>query len=553
MSHDSFAPGIRTRWSFILVLLLGLVPGAPGTTYYVSSASGRDTNSGLSVKLAWNTIARVNQAKLGAGDFVLFKRGEVWRETLTPSASGSTGKPITFGAFGRGPKPVISGSDLVSKERWVRGDQGRWYVGNLKSCPIALWESERLMLRVDRKEQLSSGSVWWCDQEDERAYLLASAPPARVEVQAREVNIDNHEQSHIVYDSLDLRHARQALRLYSWSVRVRDITLENSSISTGSPAPYGNMSAGVYASVHSGSLEEIIIQHNSFVPYPSGLEHWGVYFVQGVNGFRIVNNTLAPAGEDAITVWHSENGVISGNSGGGNGENTVDVKDSHDIVISENRGDRDGEYNIVVHGVDAGSATYNIIVEKNRCTHGGQAGELTAGIVLLFTRNSVVRNNVVEEARGAGIFLNDRGLGSGNEVSFNLLRNNGTHQRTGAITLEDVFDAHIHHNTVDLQGSGGFAVLLEGGPHTGKINVSSNALFPGNGKMVNVSARAEPAFIADQNIYFSAGNERFVWCTEQYSFSEWQAKTYQDSHSWIEDPSQFRTELSRFEPEPTHH
>jgi hypothetical protein len=484
---------------------------------------------------------------------VLFRRGGLWHETLRPPSSGAKDKVINFGAFGDGPMPVISGSDPVPVKDWRSSDDRLEYLEDVKTAPAAVWLGRVRLARVEQKEKLTSPSAWWYDAEKKRLYVLMGPGTRELEIQIRDFNIDNREQSHIVYDGFDLRHAREGLRLAAWSSQVRDVTLQNSSVSTEQSAPHGTMSAGVYATVGSGSLNEITIQNNSFIPNPRGLEHWGVYFVQGVNGFKIVKNTFSPAGEDAITVWHSQNGVISENSGGGNGENTIDVKDSHDIVISQNRGEGDGEYNIVVHGVDVGSATYNIVVEKNRCTRGGQARELTAGIVLLFTRNSVVRNNMVEEARGAGIFLNDRGVGSGNEVSFNLLRNNGTHQRTGAITLEDVFDAHIHHNTVAFQGSSGFAVLLEGGPHTGKINVSNNALFPGNGHMVSVSSQAGAAFIADGNTYYSTGDERFVWGKEQYSFSEWQANTDQDSHSRIADASQFRVELSLSEAGPTQH
>ena len=352
-----------------LLLFLALARGSEAATYYVCASGGDDAASGQSAAAAWQTLERVNRARLLPGDSVLLKRGEVWHEELKPPASGSVGDPITFGAYGEGARPVIS--------------------GRLKGA---------------------SGSE-----------------------QFRDCNIDNHEQSHIVYDGLDLREAREGLRLFAWSGDVKNITLKNSVIQSERSQPHGTMSAGVYASVETGRLSEIIIENNTFVPFPTTLEHWGIYFVKGVSNFTITANTFGPAGEDAITIWHSQSGVIERNRGGGNGENTVDVKDSHDIVIRNNRGEADGEYNIVVHGVDSERGTFHIKVEHNFCLRGGQAGQLTSGIAILFAQDVQVVDNWVEDARGAGIFENDRGEASGNEIARNQLRHNGTHDGVGAI------------------------------------------------------------------------------------------------------------------------
>ena len=67
-------------------------------------------------------------------------------------------------------------------------------------------------------------------------------------------------------------------------------------------------------------MYRITIRNNRFMPYPTGLEHWGVYFVLGVSDFTIEANRFGPAGEDAITIWHSDHGLIANNACGGNGE-----------------------------------------------------------------------------------------------------------------------------------------------------------------------------------------------------------------------------------------
>ncbi len=96
----------------LFILLLPLQAGA--TTYYVA-ATGSDSNNGTSTAAAWQTIAKVNGATFSPGDSILFNRGEVWYGTaLTVPSSGTSGAPITFGAYGSGANPVIKGSTNFS-------------------------------------------------------------------------------------------------------------------------------------------------------------------------------------------------------------------------------------------------------------------------------------------------------------------------------------------------------------------------------------------------------------------------------------------------------
>jgi hypothetical protein len=355
------------------------------------------------------------------------------------------------------------------------------------------------------------------------------------------VRPDNHEQSHIVYDGLDLREAREGLRLFAWKNEVSDITLENCVIRSERSQPKGTMSAGVYASVATGRLRHITIRNNTFIPYPKGLEHWGIYFVQGVSGFRIENNSFAPAGEDAITIWHGDAGVIANNTGGGNGENTIDVKDSHDIEIANNHAQDDGEYNIVVHGVDSDNGTFNLVVARNRCRRAGQGGQLTSGIAVLFAQRIRVVDNLVESARGAGIFENDHEVSSGNEIERNLLRHNETQQVAGAITLERPSAVRVIGNTVEGQESGGFGIRIEG--TSLNVDLRNNQLMTGSENMVELTApdhdgsatdESQPvhaAFWSEGKSYYSPNGTRFKIARNVYSFDEWRRVTGQDGGS----------------------
>lgn len=96
---------LRVVWIAGVVLLFA--NSARAATYYVSAA-GSDSNSGTSEGSAWQTIDKVNAATLSAGDQVLFRRGDTFRGTLTPHASGTSGNPIRFDAYGSGALPVLS-------------------------------------------------------------------------------------------------------------------------------------------------------------------------------------------------------------------------------------------------------------------------------------------------------------------------------------------------------------------------------------------------------------------------------------------------------------
>lgn len=99
-----------------------LVAGIEGPDYFVDATSGSDANDGLSAGAPWQTLNKVNISSFSAGGVIAFKRGEEWRETLTPPSSGSSGLPITFTAYGTGADPIINGADYITGWTNTSGD-----------------------------------------------------------------------------------------------------------------------------------------------------------------------------------------------------------------------------------------------------------------------------------------------------------------------------------------------------------------------------------------------------------------------------------------------
>jgi uncharacterized repeat protein (TIGR02059 family) len=84
-----------------------------GTTYYVSSA-GNDGSNGTSTSTSWATLNKVNGFSFVAGDNILFNRGDTFYGTLKINSSGTSASRITFGAYGTGANPVITGFTTIS-------------------------------------------------------------------------------------------------------------------------------------------------------------------------------------------------------------------------------------------------------------------------------------------------------------------------------------------------------------------------------------------------------------------------------------------------------
>lgn len=97
-----------------------------GTIYYVSN-SGNDKNDGLTPETAWKTLEKVSEAELLSGDGVLFRRGDLFRGSITAKSG------VAYAAFGQGDKPRFYGCEisLADPSLWeeVDSEQHIWKCG----------------------------------------------------------------------------------------------------------------------------------------------------------------------------------------------------------------------------------------------------------------------------------------------------------------------------------------------------------------------------------------------------------------------------------------
>lgn len=88
-----------------------------GTTYYISSKKGNNSNPGTSSGTPWETLDKLQNVNLGPGDSVMLECGSVFNGYIhLKDVRGTADKPIRIGSYGSGNKPVIN-----------CGGEGVWY------------------------------------------------------------------------------------------------------------------------------------------------------------------------------------------------------------------------------------------------------------------------------------------------------------------------------------------------------------------------------------------------------------------------------------------
>lgn len=116
--HSMLRPVPRHRRAMaagLVALALLLLPALlPAATYYISSSSGSNGNSGLAPDAAWADFAPVNALTLQPGDQVLLRRGDAWPAArLDLTGKGTPEQPILLSAWGSGANPLITGINLT--------------------------------------------------------------------------------------------------------------------------------------------------------------------------------------------------------------------------------------------------------------------------------------------------------------------------------------------------------------------------------------------------------------------------------------------------------
>ncbi|KAJ5960406.1 pectin lyase fold/virulence factor [Penicillium vulpinum] len=120
--------GLRAlRYGSAIVLLAALVQPSIASDIYLDC--GRTATGDGSKAHPFNSIQKVNQAVLKAGDSLFVKSGSTCIGTLSPKGSGNQHRPISLTSYGDGPLPIINGAGAA--EAVSLTNQDYWDVSNI--------------------------------------------------------------------------------------------------------------------------------------------------------------------------------------------------------------------------------------------------------------------------------------------------------------------------------------------------------------------------------------------------------------------------------------
>jgi len=394
---------------FILLAIVLILPVSGwGATYYVDNAGndscdGTSQNLDLSGSCAWQTIAKVNASTFQPGDFILFKRGGMWREQLTARSSGNATNMITIGGYGAGDKPVINGSEIITG--WSL-DSGNIYKSTISWTCKQLFQDGQILIKKQSKADLAAGS-WYQDPLTYVLYIITKdgTSPAQLSIEAskRAYGIYLNAKSYIQLDGLAVRQTNDMGAILIKNYASGNL-IQNCEITYG----YGT---GILIDYYS-SNNKVLSSKISFSYYAEG--NYQFYASNGImlrdysNGNTVFNNEFFSNYGSGIFITNASNNIIDKNKIYDNGASGIDVNDqqSNNNLVKNNVVYRNGLVSINNQGISFYSSGVGNIARGNTVyeQHGGP--DDGAGIEIDTTSNQViVENNIVYNNSGHGLII----------------------------------------------------------------------------------------------------------------------------------------------------
>jgi parallel beta-helix repeat protein len=542
----------------LLISAVVCLLGAPllfATTYYVDATNGDDHNRGTSPDAAWRTLAHVNGTSFSPGDTVLLRRGSVWREQLDFPSSGDSSAPITIDAYGSGPVPIISATNIVDPSAWNQSSSPNIWETRADFQPhVVMFDG----VKGRNKAAIAgiSASMDWA-WDAGTLYVFSSANPASayqhpgIEYGARLSAINLTGRSFLVLKNVEASGANSipyGEGAGIWAITVHldgptashllishvsvvncagdAIHIENADHTTvDSATVHDNDGAGIefYHSngkfpVTSGKITNNDVHHNGFngifvvgcprkercrsMVYPDGLT---------ATGFTVTGNTVHDNGA-GIYLTETNNSLVAGNT-----------------AFSNNNTSHRGEGYCV--GLSGSSSN---IVEKNNCYQARLSGielSIDTGSPPFGSSNNIIRYNTVHDDGSHGIFTNYIPSGD-NKILYNLIYNHPA----GSCIMANYKGHEIFNNTCYNNKIGIHLYVSSTTKQTGNISVKNNLILRSSQYQVLVEQGVEGPFEFANNLYSLDGEGKFNWKGSPMSFEAWQKATSLDASSFLADP-----------------
>ena len=491
-------------------------------TYYVDSVNGLDSNPGTLAE-PWKTIAKVNSTTLAPGQSVGFASGDVWRETLTPSSSGTALSPITFGAYGSGAEPIITGANLLSS--WTSYSANVWQA-SVTTQPNQVFFNGVLGIPVAGIGNIKSATDWYWASNVLSVYSPSAGNPAAyytspgVEASQRGPVILTNNNSYITINGLDVTksngHGISAGPTSSIGVTIQNSTIEQSA--------YWGIELKGSTTAQNAIVDNCTVQNNG---------EWGIAVDASYTGAsQISNNTLTNDGLLSV-VNNQEYSSIEGRLGNFNiFGNTISATAPNGCKNSGNLGD-------YCHGLyySAGFGGDQTVVANvyNNTSYGNSYG---AGLKFVGSANAY--NNTIYGNNGSGIMVGQNGavnvvyLLYGNLIYSNDLDNADdgiVEQSMGAGTISlTVIGNTLYQNGNTSQQE--FKIT----DNLTVLTVENNLLFATPTRRTMSIATQRGTVVIDYNLQWRAdGNPSIIYNGAVMTWAAWQALGF-DKHGVNANP-----------------
>lgn len=406
---------------------------AAGSSYYVDSNSGNDSNSGTSANAAWRTLTKVNSINFSPGDKILFKAGGTWTGQLCPRGSGANGSPIVIDMYGSGNKPVIQANGTKHNTLYLK-NQSYWEINNLEiTNQVSTWGDYRgISINGDDYGVINHIYIKNCYVHDVKGEVnwIGGDPANNSDGVNFKTGWDASKKTGgIVFDvqATASTHRKTTFN----DVLIQGCTLKNNSFSS---IIFKQIDAGTGYGIRNSASDSNWAPHTNVTIKDNYIDHSGsghacngMYITDVRNGI-IENNVIKGAGTSGIELYYGDSITIQKN-------------EVFDTVKKSGGADS--------NGIDPDSSTTNIIVQYNY-VHGNGDGILFCQIG--FGGNCIVRYNILQ---------------NNSRMAFNL------HSASGAA-------ADIYNNTVYTSMSSSELVSSSGGTSTlnkGTYRLKNNIFY----------------------------------------------------------------------------
>jgi parallel beta-helix repeat protein len=489
-------------------------------TYYVDFANGSDANAGTQAR-PWKSIAKVNSTTLMPGQSVGFKRGGTWRETLRPGQSGEARSPITFGAYGSGARPVITGSDLIAAG-WSQTSANIWK-SPVMTRPFVVYVDGRLGNLVSSQMDIASQYDWFWTAHMLYVWSPSHSDPSGyyrhpgIEAGSRANAMTTNDRSFITVNGITLRDGNGMAQgtVNVGSMSVIGIEFRNCIVERGSGNGFNLKGATTATNI---TIDRCTIQNNG---------GHGISIQHQYSAGTLSNNIVTGNGWRSVPDNNEYDGIsgrlgnisIAGNTIYGNAKacnNGGLVGDfCHAIYYSIAGTTVSSIFNNTIYGNTNGSAVktrgsadiYHNILYANNPSGIEAAGNGPINIIVLIHDNKVYLNGIIEPAT-AGIVEDSKGTGS---LELSILHN------------------IIYHNS-KLSG-----VEIAVNDSITTLTIKNNIIYTTPmGRTISLVTQIGSASI-DNNVHWRADGNPNISFKGSVTWPRWRALGY-DSHGSNSDP-----------------